>query len=118
MNTAIHDLQEKTYSYPGLKIVSFTVDPEHDTPEILSAYGKRYHADPDRWFFLTGDRQILTALAKDAFLVGGLDAAQTHSTRIMLVDSKGRIRGHFPSSEKENIDALMAGIASVYQEES
>lgn len=116
MNTAIHDLQEKTYTFPGLKIVSFTVDPEHDTPEVLAAYAKRYKADPDRWFFLTGDRQTLTGLAKDAFQVGGLDAAQTHSTRIMLVDADGRVRGHFPSSEREDLDALMAGVAALYQE--
>lgn len=113
LNTAIHDIQEQTYHFKGLKAVSFTVDPEHDTPEILAAYAKRYKADPARWFFLTGRREIIGMIAKDGFQVGTLDAMQSHSTRIMLVDGKGRVRGHFPATEK---DALLAGISSVYRE--
>ena len=113
MNTAIHDLQEQTYNFKGLKIVSFTVDPEHDTPEILAAYAKRYKADPARWFFLTGERAAISAVARDGFQVGALDTAQGHSTRILLVDGENRVRGHFPEAEKE---ALLAGIAAVYEE--
>ena len=116
MNTAIHDIQEQTYGFKGLKMVSFTVDPEHDTPEILAGYAKRYKADPARWFFLTGRREIIGMVAKDGFQVGALDTAQSHSTRVMLVDGKGRVRGHFPTSEKEEFDALLAGIPAVYQE--
>ena len=109
-------MQEKTYSFKGLKIVSFTVDPEHDTPEVLAAYARRYKADPARWFFLTGPREIISRVARDGFQVGALDAAQSHSTRIMLVDGKGRVRGHFPTTEKAEFDALLAGISSLYQE--
>lgn len=116
MNTAIHDLQERTYPYKGLKIVSFTVDPERDTPEVLAAYAKRYHADPQRWFFLTGARETLSAVARDGFQVGELDATQSHSTRIMLVDAQGRVRGHYPSASTEDIDALLEGISAVYEE--
>lgn len=116
MNTAIHDLQERTYSFPGLRIVSFTVDPEHDTPEVLAAYAKRYKADPERWYFLTGARETISALARDAFLVGALDEARSHSTRIMLVDGRSQVRGHFPAAEKEDTEALLAGISSIYQE--
>ncbi len=118
MNTAIHQLQEQTYPYKGLKIVSFTVDPERDTPEVLAAYAQRYKADPERWFFLTGPRATISDLAKNGFLVGELDTAQSHSTRIMLVDGRSRVRGHFPSAEKEGIDALLAGISSLYEEAS
>jgi protein SCO1/2 len=118
MNTAIHALQEQTYPYKGLKIVSFTVDPEHDTPEVLAAYAKRYKADPARWYFLTGKRETIAMLAKDGFQVGGLDTAQSHSTRVMLVDGKGRVRGHFPTAEKEDMDALLAAVAALYQEGS
>ena len=113
LNTAIHDLQEQTYNFKGLKIVSFTVDPEHDTPEILAAYAKRYKADPARWFFLTGARETISRVAKDGFQVGALDTAQSHSTRVMLVDGQSRVRGHFPETER---DALLTGIASVYED--
>ena len=118
LNTEIHNLQEKTYGFKGLKIVSFTVDPERDTPEVLAAYAKRYKADPDRWFFLTGSRATISALAKDAFQVGSLDTQQSHTTRVMLVDRDGRVRGHFPTATPEELDALYAGISMLYQEGS
>lgn len=116
LNTTIHQVQEQTYQFKRLRIVSFTVDPEHDTPEVLAAYAKRYKADPDRWFFLTGPRMTISALAKDTFQVGALDTAQSHSTRVMLVDGQGRVRGHFPLNEKEELQALLAGIQDVNQE--
>jgi protein SCO1 len=116
MNVAIRNVQEETYPFQGLKIVSFSVDPERDTPEVLAAYAKRYKADPDRWFFLTGPRATLSALSKDAFLAGELDMAQSHSTRIMLVDARGRVRGHYQAMEKEGIDALKDGISNLYEE--
>jgi protein SCO1/2 len=116
INTTLFQLQEQTYGFKNLKIVSFTVDPEHDTPEVLAAYAKRYKADPARWEFLTGARATISALARDGFMVGALDTAQSHSTRVMLVDRRSRVRGHFPVNEKQEVDALLAGIQSVYQE--
>jgi len=118
LNTEIHNVQEKTYSFKGLKIVSFTVDPERDTPEVLGAYAKRYKADPARWFFLTGPRETISALARDGFQVGALDAEQSHTTRVMLMDRDGRVRGHFPTATPEELDALYAGISTLYQEGS
>ena len=116
MNTAIQQLQERTYTFKGLQIVSFTVDPERDTPEVLAAYAKRYRADPARWHFLTGNREIINMVAKDGFQVGALDKEQSHSTRVMLVDKKGRVRGHFSITENEEPAALLASLSALYQE--
>ncbi|HEU0120388.1 MAG TPA: SCO family protein [Bryobacteraceae bacterium] len=115
INTQIYALQESTYTYPDLRILSFTVDPEHDTPPVLAAYAKRYKADPQRWTFLTGPRATISKLSKDGFQVGELDDANSHSTRIMLVDGRSRVRGHYPAIEAESLDALQKGIASIYQ---
>lgn len=60
---------------PDVRLVSFTVDPEHDTPPVLAAYAKRYQADPNRWYFLTGSRQELNALARDAFKLSNVDGS-------------------------------------------
>ena len=118
MNSQIHDVQERTYKFQGLQIVSITVDPDNDTPAALAAYAKRYKADPARWHFLTGARETISALSRNGFQVGELDTSRTHSTRVMLVDRQGRVRGHFPVNEKEELDALVAGIGDVYQEGS
>lgn len=116
LNTSLHQVQEDTYGFQGLKLVSFTVDPENDTPEVLAAYARRYKADPERWYFLTGEREVISKVARDGFQVGALDKSRTHSTRVMLIDGRGRVRGHYPTAEKDELDALLAGIKTLYQE--
>ena len=55
---------------PDVRLVTFTVDPEYDTPKILSQYADRFHADPDRWLFLTGKEADVYRLLRDGFKVG------------------------------------------------
>ena len=117
-NRQIQELQERTYAFKGLQIVSITVDPSEDTPESLDAYSKRYKADPTRWRFLTGARDTISAIAREGFQVGELDTSRTHSTRVMLVDGQGRVRGHYPVNEKEELDALLRDISQLYEEGS
>lgn len=117
MNTTVHRLQEATYSFRKLQFVSFTVDPERDTPEALAAYARRYKADPERWTFLTGPRHILSTLSRDAFLAGELDLAQSHATRFYLVDQSFRVRGHFQGLEQDGVAALEAAITQLYEDE-
>src|SRR5689334_16521384 len=48
-------------------LVSFSVDPKRDTPEVLARYAQQFHADPQRWLFLTGDRQTLYNITVNGF---------------------------------------------------
>jgi protein SCO1 len=82
-------------------IVSFSVDPEHDTPEALAAYGERFGATPSEWRFLTGQRQTIDDLLIGGFKVGRPPpAARTpggtpeiiHTNRFALVDPRGQVR--------------------------
>src|SRR5437660_5211632 len=70
-------------------LLSFSVDPEHDTPQVLSAYAHTVQARPS-WFFLTVDRNTLQMLSREAFKLA--DLGLTHSTRLVLVDDKNSIR--------------------------
>src|SRR5215475_4212739 len=85
---------------PQIQLVSFSVDPERDTPEVLAAYAKKYGADPNRWWFLTGNRESLYKLSKDGFKLAiddtvGTEAEPiTHSVRFALVDFYCRNRGY------------------------
>jgi protein SCO1/2 len=91
----------------GIQLVSFTVDPEHDTPEVLNAYSKAFKASPGVWHFLTGARADLNHLAKDVFKLGVVDGSLEHSTRFVLVDRSGQIRGYYLTSEPEAIPRLI-----------
>lgn len=68
-------LQAEFADAPGLRLVSITVDPKHDTPEVLARYAERYGADPSRWLFLTGDKREIYCLAKDGFRLSVVDQA-------------------------------------------
>ena len=69
-----------------VRMVSFTIDPARDIRQVLAAYGKRFGADPDRWYFLTGSQEELHKLSRHAFMLGNVDGTLEHSTRFVLID--------------------------------
>jgi protein SCO1/2 len=116
MSAYMRALQKATTDLPDLRMVSFTVDPKRDTPTVLSAYGKTYDADPARWYFLTGDPQILNSLDRDSFKLGTVGAEMDHSTRFVLVDAHGRIRGYYGIATGDPVPELAADARRVTQE--
>jgi protein SCO1/2 len=100
---------------PHLLLLSFSVDPEHDTPEALAAYAARYHAQQN-WYFLTGSRDTLQTLSRDAFKLS--DLGITHSTRFVLVDQKGRIRGYYGTADEDPVRTLMADVRRLRNEKA
>lgn len=85
-----------------VRLVSFSVDPENDTPEVLEKYAKIYKADPEKWWFLTGDKKQIFGLIRRSFrMIVEEDPKQLpgfeviHSTNIMYVDAEGIVRGRY-----------------------
>jgi len=100
---------------PELKVrlVSISVDPEYDTPEILERYAGNFEA-PERWLFLTGGREEVRRLCVEGFKLG-LDMEPgpgigpepiLHSTRFVLVDGEGRIRGYYEAFDEASTEKL------------
>ena len=102
-------LQEKYAKHPEVQLVSFSVDPESDTPPVLSEYARRYHADAKRWFFLTGERAQMLNLIQDGFHLSvatiptgsDVNTMIPHSPRFVLMDKDARIRGYYDSRDPE-----------------
>jgi protein SCO1/2 len=109
-----------------LKYVSFSVDPEHDTPEVLARFADRYGADADHWLFLTGSREEIHALSTQGFKLslaaatqpGGADGPIVHATRFALVDRDGRIRGYYDGLNSEALGRLKAEIRKLLEDNS
>lgn len=105
-------LGEKLRDEPRIHFVSFTVDPDHDTPEVLLQYAREHGADGARWSFLRIEKAGLTRLAREGFRLavedGGAGASEPilHSTRFVLVDAAGLIRGYYDSDEPGAMTAL------------
>jgi cytochrome oxidase Cu insertion factor (SCO1/SenC/PrrC family) len=110
------ELQSEFADEKDLRLISITVDPRRDTPRVLSAYADRFGADPERWWFLTGDRDAIYKLAIDGFRLGAAEipqekrpasgATHAHSPRFVLVDRNARIRGYYASTEPEAMGLL------------
>jgi protein SCO1/2 len=99
-----------------LRAVSFTVDPNRDTPEVLARYAQRYEAEPGVWFFLTGPQATLHNLARNVFMLGDVNGDLEHSTRFVLIDRQSRIRGFYLTSDEDAIPKLIADAKRVSKE--
>lgn len=104
--------QEFTRALPDALVVSFTSDPVYDTPEVLAAYADRYQADPKRWLFVTGPMAEMSRIAKE-FKFGGIDQPDMHSTRFVLVDGRGQVRGYYDSNDPEHLARLRRDFKSL-----
>ena len=84
---------------------SISVDPEYDTPAVLSEYAKRFGAEEGRWLFLTGEKEEIDRLLKSVHL-GDSGEPSMHSIRFILIDKNRAIRGYYNSEEKTPIENL------------
>ena len=118
-------LQKEFAGEKDFRLVSLTVDPERDTPEVLAGYARKFRADPERWLFLTGEKEVIYRLAQKGFRLNAVEPkagagkagsssllkwltprsahahhpgpAQPyiHSSRFVLVDRQARVRGAY-----------------------
>jgi len=114
MSSRMRALQKATD--PSVRLVSFSVDPDRDTPPALAAYAEKYNADPSRWSFLTGSKDVLNMLDRDTFKLGTVGTEIEHSTRFALVDRQGRIRGYYGIAEGNPVDKISHDVALLEKE--
>ncbi len=109
-------LQERMKDLPDLRLVSFSVDPEYDSAAVLTAYGKKFGAKSDRWLFVTGEEKPVYELLRKGFKVGVEPSTPedrkpgnevTHSTKLVLVDRHGHVRGYFDGLDPKSLDELV-----------
>jgi protein SCO1/2 len=111
-----------------VRLVSITVDPEHDTTAILSELAERFNAQPNRWYFLTGDQQAIYDLSLNTFhmAVGEVPDSEhkhrgnafLHGGHFALVDRQGQIRGYYDGLDDEAMSRLLQEVRLLLQEKS
>lgn len=103
----------------GVTLVTFTVDPTHDNPDVLAEYASQLGADPKEWKFLTGSEADIESLVVKGLLQPlskeptGLTA---HSTRFVVVDALGRLRGVQDGTDPEVVQKLLMDIGDLLRE--
>jgi protein SCO1/2 len=118
MSSQMTRVQSAVSEFPDVRLISFSVDPQRDTPETLAEYARRYHALPGLWYFLTGDQKSLDALDRRAFMLGNVDGSLEHSTRFVLVDRHGKIRGYYGAAQDDPTPTLIVDIRRLEREHS
>jgi protein SCO1/2 len=119
-------LQSKVTGDNRVKLVSFTVDPQNDTPAVLSAYADHLGADPQHWWFLTGPEKPLYELIQNGFYQAVQDNhgkqhepgqfVVTHSTYLVLIDFHGQIRGFYQGLDLDEQSKLLQDIRQLESE--
>ena len=105
-----------------IHFVSFTVDPENDTPAALKKYAETHSANLDQWSFLTGAREDLWNLSSNGFKLAVAEDAKNqsmpilHSSRFVLVDRIGRIRGYYDGLSDKGWSDLLRDLDLVLRE--
>jgi protein SCO1/2 len=113
---------QKPLEKSDVHLVSFSVDPEKDTPQVLRGYAEKLQADPARWDFLTGPKSAIYKLSHDGFKLAVSDGSDeqgipVHSTRIVLVDRHGQIRGYYDATEADAVTKLLADANHLLREQ-
>jgi protein SCO1/2 len=116
MNTKMRQIHRALPDGAPARLVSITVDPDNDSPEVLADYAQAFRARDERWMFLTGDKQAIIHLARDGFKLPATDDPNVHSLRLVLVDRDGRIRGYFDSTDDESVASLQQKMTALLNE--
>lgn len=104
---------------PDVKLISLTVDPDFDTPAVLKEYGEKAGAKADNWKFLTGPREEMEKIIREGFLLPLMKdpaGAPLHSTRFVIVDREGMIRGFQDGNEQEVVQKVLMDIGDLLRE--
>jgi protein SCO1/2 len=113
---------QKPLEKSDVHLVSFSVDPEKDTPEVLRGYAEKLKAQPKRWDFLTGPHAAIYSLMRDGFKLAVSDGSDeqgmpVHTTRVVLVDRRGTIRGYYDALAPDAVTKLLADTNHLLREQ-
>jgi len=119
MTARMLEMQKALVKTPEVKLVSVTVDPEYDTPEVLKAYAEANFADPERWKFLTGDKVVIEKLVTEGFMqhLSEEGGEPVHGTMFLIVDGNGMVRSARMLEDPELIPKVLTDTGNLLREQ-
>ncbi|MEE8335978.1 MAG: SCO family protein [Candidatus Neomarinimicrobiota bacterium] len=116
MSTKMAEISDHFLKKIDVGLVSISVNPDYDTPQVLSAYAQKFTGNTEKWQFLTGDYDDIQNIIVNGFKIGDPDEIVFHSTKFALVDRHSRIRGYYGGLENEEIERLKKDILVLLDE--
>ena len=111
-------IHKKYKKNDDIRLVSISVYPEYDTPEVLKKYASQYEANTDTWHFLTGNESTVKEVIKDGFKIGDYEDIIFHSEKFALVDRNGMIRAYYNGMKSEDMKKLKKDINNLLKQDS
>jgi protein SCO1 len=121
MKTQMLRVYEKFKDEPNFMILSHTLDPEHDTAQLLKDYAAKIGVENDQtWHFLTGDQEKIFEIGQTSYLTTAMEdknepGGLLHSGAFVLVDQKGHIRGVYDGTKEDQVNRLMKDIPKLLE---
>ncbi len=120
LSAQMASLQEKLKRQPRVRLVSVTVDPERDTPRVLSDYALRFGADRARWLFLTGEKEAVYRTVREGFHLPMSEDETSdqivHSLRFALIDPRGNVRAYYDGTDPDLSEKLLPAVNALLRE--
>lgn len=113
MTAQMHKLAKRVAGKEDVRLVSISVDPAHDSPPVLNAFARRFGGPTNQWIFLTGSPATVHLIAYQTFHVGDVIGKIEHSTKFVLVDKKGDIRGYYSSFYQDDLAQLLKDVEAL-----
>jgi protein SCO1/2 len=119
MTARMLEMQRALVKTPDVKLVSITVDPEHDTPAVLKAYAEANYAEPGRWKFLTGDKTVIEKVVTEGFMqhLDEENGEPVHGTMFLVVDGNGMVRSARMLEDPELIPKILMDTGNLMREQ-
>lgn len=121
MKTQMLRVYEKFKDQPDFLILSHTLDPTHDTPELLKDFAFKIGVEDDKtWHFLTGDQEKIFEIGQTSYMTTAMAdqnelGGYLHSGAFILVDQNGHIRGVYDGTKEDQVNRLMNDIPKLLQ---
>lgn len=114
MTSRLSTLQDKVSHQPEVRLVSISLDPEKDTPDVLKEYAAKFRAGPN-WLFFTGEKAAIRTLSEKGFKLAAVEERNNpepiiHSTKLVLVDRTGWVRGVYDAIGDDQTPRIVADI--------
>lgn len=121
MTNTLTLVQEKLKDEPNFAILSHSIDPEFDQPEILKAYAEKNKANPKIWNFVTGDKEIIYDLCENYYMAYAMEdslaeGGYVHSGFLILVDKHKFVRAAYDGTRPEVADSIAADVKLLLKE--
>ena len=121
MKTQMLRVYEKFKDNPEVLLLSHSIDPKHDTVEVLHEFANRLGVRGDKWHFVTGNIEEIYDIGQNSYMVTAREdpnepGGYLHSGAFLIIDKKRRIRGIYDGTIPEKVDLLMEDLEILLKE--